>query len=163
RPAQVRAGRGRVQVERVVPTLVERALHRLLVDPTRLGVEPVRVVRTGDAGEREREARVGAALHAGELEVQHGHLVGDLLGGQIADRAVGDDVDVHRHRRAEVRTGLADRRRGQVLDDGVVGRLTRVEATSEYGRRQLVVDREQRFTAQRRDAARDLFRDARDG
>jgi hypothetical protein len=104
RPAEIHAGRGEIEVERVVPALAEGLLHRTLPARRRPGEVTRRVRGASDAGEVEVEASADAALEAAECHVQDLDLVVD---GPIRDvaRAIGvvDDVDVRRHRHTEAR------------------------------------------------------------
>ena len=113
-PAEEVAAARRVDVERAVVAPLQGLLHLVLGTAGARGIPP-RVVRPGHPGEGERESAVVATLSAPEPVVEDGDLGVDLLARQVAEGAVGDDVEPDRHRGREVRRCLALGASGQVL------------------------------------------------
>ena len=125
-PAQIRAAAGGVDIERVVSALLQGLLHLVLSAARARGI-PDRVIGPSDPGEREGEVRPESALAPAERLVQHRDLILELPVREIPKRSVGDDMEVHRDGRREVRLGFALGRRREVAANlGVVGFISLV-------------------------------------
>src|SRR4029078_1803326 len=107
RVAEEAAREVRVDVQRLEAAAVERLLHLPLGIAVDAGVVPGRVCGPGDAGKREREAGLGAAVEAGEGEVHDRHLLVDHALRYVALRPVADHVDPDGNARLEAGASLA--------------------------------------------------------
>lgn len=87
RPAEVGTGGRRVEVQRVRPSLTEGVPHRVLVDATRTGVEPGRVVRARDTGEPERESRRPLTVGPAHPRARGRHRTSVGTWGEVLTRA----------------------------------------------------------------------------
>jgi hypothetical protein len=128
RPTEIRAGRRRVEVQRVPAAAAKRLLHLALRARAGPGVVPRGVVGPRGRGQLEREARRSAPVEPGKRRVQDVHLRVDDRVRDVPDAAGVDDVEVHRHHRPDRRATLALGAGGKLLLHLVEGRLAQVDA-----------------------------------
>jgi hypothetical protein len=102
-------------VQRPHVPYAERLLHGSLAGCGRSGVEPLGVVGSGNAGQLEPEAGVGAPVEAGEAEIHDPDLPVDVGIGHVADAIVMHDMEPDRHSDATELLALADRAGRQFL------------------------------------------------